>query len=197
MLAREVASLISMNVRDFMTAEPVTCGARDTIGDAAALMDEHSVGTVVVLRDGKLDGILTDRQVALTVGAQGVDREEPVEQAMTENPARVRMDADVFSVLNSMRGAHLANRMPVVNSDDELVGLVSVDDIAVIADNLNRELFHHYAHQSLEETHVPTGAKRMVKKIRNPKKADEQDPPELEKPVTTPHTEREHQTKST
>jgi len=189
--------MISMNVRDFMTAEPVTCDAEDTIGDAAGLMEEHSVGTVVALRGGKLDGIITDRQIALALGAQGVDRSTPVEDVMTDNPARVEMDADVFSVLNSMRGAHLANRVPVVNTDDELVGLVSVDDIAVIADNLNREVFRHYAHQSLEETHVPTGAKRMVKKIRNPKKADEQDPPELEKPVTTPHTEREHHAKST
>lgn len=192
-----MAPLLSMNVRDFMTAEPVTCDARDAIGDAAGLMEEHSVGTVVVLRGGKLDGIVTDRQIALALGAENRSVDDDVEDVMTENPARVGMDADVFSVLNSMRGAKLANRMPVVNTEDELVGLVSVDDIAVIADNLNREVFHHYAHQSLEETHVPTGAKRMVKKIRNPKKADEQDPPELEKPVTTPHTQREHHTKST
>lgn len=190
-------SLISMNVREFMTAEPVTCDAQDTIGDAAGLMEEHSVGTVVALRGGKLDGIVTDRQIALSLGAQGASPDDGVEEIMTQNPARVQLDADVFMVLNAMRGAKMANRMPVVNTDDELVGLVSVDDIAVIADNLNREVFHHYAHQSLEETHVPTGAKRMVKKIRNPKKADEQDPPELEKPVTVPHTQREHHTKST
>jgi CBS domain-containing protein len=189
--------VIDLHVRDFMTAEPVTCDARDAIGDAAGLMAEHSVGTVVVLRGGKLDGIVTDRQVGLSLGAEGTAVGDPVEEIMTENPARVEMDTDVFSVLHSMRGAHLANRMPVVNTDDEVVGLVSIDDIAVIADNLNREVFRHYAHTSLEETHVPTGAKRMVKKIRNPKKADEQDPPELERPVTTPHTQREHQTKST
>ncbi len=186
-----------MNVREFMTAEPVTCDIDDSLEDVAELMDEHQVGSVVVLQNGKLAGLITDRKLALAVGAQGVSLDDTAREIMTENPGRVSIDDNVFDVLNSMRGAKLAKRMPVVNTSDELVGLVSIDDIAVIADNLNREIFRNYAHTSLEETHVPTGAKRMVKKIRNPKKAAEQDPPELDKPVTEPHTRREHTTKST
>lgn len=180
-----------------MTSEPITVSVDDEIKDAAKLMDEHSVGSVVALRNGKLAGILTDRDIALAVGAHGVDLGTSISKVMTENPARVSMDANMFEVLNAMRGAGLPNRMPVVNREDELVGLVSIDDLAVIADNLNQEIFRNYTHTSREKTHLPTGAKRLAQKLRNPKKSEERDPPGLERAITTPHTEREPEEKST
>ncbi len=186
-----------MNVRHFMTSEPVTVSVDDSIGAAAGLMDEHQVGSVVALMNGKLAGILTDRDIAIEVAAHGVDTETDVSKVMTESPARVTMDADIFDVLHSMRGAGLPNRLPIVNEEDELVGLVSIDDIAVVADNLNQEVFRNYTHTSTEKTEVPTGAKRIGQKIRNPDAADEQDPPSLTKTITTPHTQREHEQKST
>lgn len=192
-----LAQLIHMNVRHFMTSEPVTVGVDDSIGDAASLMDEHSVGSVVALMNGKLAGILTDRDIAIAMGAHGVEASTDVSKVMTDNPARVTMDADIFQVLHSMRGAGLPNRIPVVNVEDELVGLVSIDDIAVVADNLNQEVFRNYTHTSTEKTQVPTGAKRIGQKIRNPQASDEQDPPSLEKAITVPHTKREHEQKST
>lgn len=189
--------MVDLNVRHFMTGEPVTVSVDDSIQDAAQLMDEHSVGSVVALMNGKLAGILTDRDIAIEIGAHGVDVGTDVSKVMTESPARVTMDQNMFEVLDAMRGAGLPNRIPVVNTEDELVGLVSIDDIAVIADRLNQELFRNYTHTSTEKTHVPTGAKRVAQKLRDPGKSDEQDPPSLEKPITTPHTEREHEQKST
>lgn len=188
--------MVPLNVRNFMTDEPVTCDADDTIEDAAGLMDEHEVGCVVVLDETRLAGLVTDRQVAMGLGSQTAVPSDSVSTVMTSSPVTVDLESNLFEVLDTMRGAGLPKRLPVVDGD-RVVGLVSVDDIAVIADNLNQELFRNYTNTSLEETEVPTGAKRVAKKIRAPTQSGEQDPEDLEQPITVPHTEREHERKAT
>lgn len=185
-----------MNVRRFMTGEPVTCEADDSLGDAASLMDKHDVGCVVVLSDRQLAGLVTDRQVAMALGSLDHEASDSVGAVMTESPATVGLEANVFEVLAAMRGASLPKRIPVVDGD-KLVGLVSIDDIAVIADELNEEVFRNYTHVSLEETKVPTGAKRMSQRLRSPGETDTREPEDLEDPITVPHTQRAHERKST
>lgn len=186
-----------MNVRRFMTGEPVTCEANDQLREAASLMDKHEVGSVVVLEDGMLAGLLTDRQLALALGSRGAEPSDPVSGSMTEDPASVTLDTTLFEVLEVMRGTGLPKRMPVVNDQDQLVGLVSIDDLAVIADELNREVFRNYTHVSLEETEVPTGAKRISGELRAPGEDGGAASRDIEAPITVPHTQREHELKST
>lgn len=168
-----------MHVEHFMTKNPVACEAADPVQKVAGLMREKGVGSVVVLRNGKVTGIVTDRMLTTEVLGQGMDVTTPVEQVMVENPATLSLDDNLFSVVDSMRSARLARRIPVVNANDELVGIVSISDIAVIAKDLMDAVMLEETHHALEEARVLTGGKRIADDMRRPTKLDRL-PPEQE-----------------
>jgi CBS domain-containing protein len=93
-------------------------------------MHSRNVGTLVVCdRERHPVGMLTDRDLALRVVAEGRDAgTTAVGEIMTKNPLCVREDAPIEMALKSMR-AGPCRRVPVVDSDRRLVGLVSLDDI--------------------------------------------------------------------
>ncbi len=97
---------------------------------AAQRMREHSVGTLVVLdKDKKPLGIVTDRDLAMQVIAAGKDPSEvKVAQVMTVGPRSLREDTPIEEGLRLMRGGK-CRRLPVVDDKDALQGLVSINDI--------------------------------------------------------------------
>ena len=161
-----------MRVAHFMTLNPVTCEADDPCTFAAALMRDRGVGCVVVLRDGRVCGLVTDRMLVTECLAGGLDPDAPVSDIMLEDPVCVRPDDNIFAVCDTLRGANLARRAPVLNQRDELVGVVSISDIAVIARDLVDAVLHEETHNSLREARALTGGKRIIKRIRRPAKAD-------------------------
>ncbi len=119
-----------MIVRQLMQKELITCLPSATVHDAAAKMKEHSVGSVLIVEDGwKLKGILTDRDITLSVAA---DSKDPwttfVYDVMTPDPITVNSQADVDSALRIMNKANI-RRLPVIE-DGKLVGLLSSADLA-------------------------------------------------------------------
>ena len=161
-----------MHVEHFMTKNPVAAEANEPVENVARLMRDKGVGCVVVLRNGKVAGIVTDRQIAVGVVAEGLSVDTPVEEVMTSNPATLTLDDNIFAVVDTMRSANVARRIPVVNQNDELVGVVSISDIAVIAKDLMDAVFLEETHHAMEEAKILTGAKRIVKDIRRPTKTD-------------------------
>jgi CBS domain-containing protein len=103
-----------------------------TVREAACLMDRHRVGCVVVVSGTDPVGILTDRDVALEVIRRKLDPDAVrVEDLMHAPLVVVREDASVRSALDRMRGDGL-RRLPVVDAEGQLVGIVTADDLAVI-----------------------------------------------------------------
>ena len=175
-----------MHVEHFMTKNPVACDANEPIEGAARLMRDKGVGCVVVLRNGKVAGLVTDRQIAVNAVAEGIDGDRPVEEIMTADPACLTLEDSVFSALDTMRSAGVVRRVPVVNASRELIGIVSVSDVAVIAKDLLDHILLDESHSALEETKLLTGAKRVVKEIRRPTKLDRLPKEQGAVPITSP-----------
>ncbi|MHC5211882.1 MAG: CBS domain-containing protein [Planctomycetota bacterium] len=104
--------------------------ADETARVAAQRMATRNVGTLVVVdADERPIGILTDRDVALKVVGEGLSSYDiEVRDLMTPRPATVTVDLPVEDVLGHMRQAGV-RRLPVVDAEGRLAGLVSVDDI--------------------------------------------------------------------
>ena len=120
----------SRNVRDVMTANPATVSEKDTIRDAARIMAREDTGVVPVVDGKKVIGMITDRDIVVRLVAEGKDLgNAKVNEAMTKSVRSVREDAPVSEVLTLMSSAQI-RRVPVVNGNQELVGIVSIGDIA-------------------------------------------------------------------
>lgn len=172
-----------MHVEHFMTKNPVACDVDEPVEGVARLMREKGVGCVIVLRAGKVAGVVTDRQLAIGVLAEGLSADTPVEDVMTVNPAKLTLEDNLFSALDSMRSAGVVRRLPVVNASNELLGVVSISDIAVIAQDLLQGIMLEETHHAMNEVRVLTGAKRIVKDIRRPTKTDRLAPEQETRPV--------------
>jgi citrate synthase len=115
-----------------MSAPVVTASPSETVADAARRMSEQSVGSVVVVDGLRPIGILTERDL-IRFAAGGADTTgTKVSEWMTESPDCISPDLEVAEAWQSF-GEHGYRHMPVVNTDNELVGLVSMRDLVRIA----------------------------------------------------------------
>lgn len=180
-----------MHVEHFMTKDPVACDDTDTAGTVGQLMGDKGVGSVVVLRGGKVAGMVTDRQLACCVLGEGLGPDTPVSEFMTENPAKLTLDDTIFTAVDTLRSAGVVRRVPVVNHHDELVGIVSISDIAVVAEKLVDALMLEAKHTALHEAHLLTGGKRVARELRRPSLTTTGGLPEQEtRPVLHATTDR-------
>lgn len=119
-----------MLTRQIMHKELVTVLPSTPIHEAALKMKKQGVGTVLVVEDGgKLKGIVTDRDIAITVAADFKDpRATHTGDIMAKNPITVDADTDFYAALKIMKKANV-RRLPVIEKG-KLVGLLSSADIA-------------------------------------------------------------------
>jgi CBS domain-containing protein len=118
------------NVRDVMTSNPATVSERDTIRDVARIMAREDTGVVPVVEGKKIIGMITDRDIVVRLVAEGKDpANAKVTEAMTKEVRAVKEDTPVNEVLEVMTKAQV-RRVPVVNQNNELVGIVSIGDIS-------------------------------------------------------------------
>ena len=112
-------------IREVDLAEP-----GESVEVAARRMNSRNVGTLMVLdKESRPIGILTDRDLAIRVVAKGLDAgETTVGEVMSKAPDAVREETPIETALSYMR-AGAFRRLPVVDNDGKLVGLVSLDDI--------------------------------------------------------------------
>ena len=132
MLTERKSGLGSRRVRDIMTADPACVRESDGIVEAARIMKREDAGVVpIVDGDGKLVGIITDRDIVVRLVADGRNPLDcKVNEAMTKHAQSVREDASVDDVMGIMRSANV-RRVPVCDPNGRIVGIVSMGDLAV------------------------------------------------------------------
>jgi CBS domain-containing protein len=140
-LTRAVGELVAhrpeqepTRVRDVMTRSPATCRPTDDLGEAARLMWEGDFGVVPVVDDqGRPIGMVTDRDVCMAAYTRGVPlRELTVESAMSRSVSSCK-PTDTLRLLMDAMATHQVRRVPVVGEEGELLGIVSLADIARLA----------------------------------------------------------------
>lgn len=117
--------------RDVMTREVLTVSPGDSVQRAAQIMKDAGVGSVPVCDGRRLQGMVTDRDIAVRVVAAGLPSDATqAAQAMTAEVFWCYEDDDVADVLDKM-GDRQVRRIPVVDRDHKLTGIISLGDMAV------------------------------------------------------------------
>ena len=122
---------------EVMTKDPVCCLPNDSVAKAAELMRNEDIGSVPVIESEQtqtLVGIVTDRDLALTIVAEGRDaKSTPVEAVMTRKLVTCLADDDLQNALDAMT-KHRLRRIPVVDHDNKIVGIIAQADVATRLD---------------------------------------------------------------
>jgi CBS domain-containing protein len=117
-------------IRDVMTTNPACVSAKDSIRDVAKIMVREDTGVVPVVDGKKVIGMITDRDIVVRLVAEGKDPSSAkVNEAMTKDVRSVKEDSSVSDALQLMSSAQI-RRVAVVNNNNEIVGIVSMKDIA-------------------------------------------------------------------
>lgn len=119
-----------MRLRDIMSKDVACLRSDDSVERAAQLMKQYNCGALPVCTDGKLIGIVTDRDIALRCVAAGEDHSEKrVGDIMTESVIFANPDTDVHDAARLMSDRQI-RRLPVVENN-RLVGIVALGDISL------------------------------------------------------------------
>jgi len=130
--AESAIPLQTGKVSDIMTPAPVGVYYSQTIGETARIMRDTQVGAVLVVNDGALSGVVTDRDLVVRGLAEGEGPDSPVGPLCSGDLIGVASDADVNQAEQLMR-EHAVRRLPVI-SEGQVVGIVSMGDLAISAD---------------------------------------------------------------
>lgn len=118
---------------DVMTKDPVACLPTDMAAKAAGLMKSENVGSIPVVQNEQsrvLVGIVTDRDLALKIVAEGLDaKSTTVESVMTDQVITCLGDDDLQKALDSM-SENQVRRIPIVDKDKRIVGIIAQADMA-------------------------------------------------------------------
>lgn len=121
---------MAQTVEQIMTTNPRTVNVDDTVQDAAQVMRDRDIGDVIVVEDGQVTGILTDRDIVVRGVAEGLDTSSTeVREVCTTGIEAMEPDASVDDALRTMR-EHDIRRLPVVKNGRP-VGIISLGDLAV------------------------------------------------------------------
>ena len=122
---------------DVMTSNPACCLPGDSVVKAAGLMKGGSVGSIPVIENEetrKLVGIVTDRDLSLKVVAEGRDPAATSVHAVMTSPVVTCLADDDLQIALDAMATHQLRRIPVVNSEQAVVGIVAQADVAIRGD---------------------------------------------------------------
>ena len=121
-----------MKVRDVMTVSIVEVAADETCQNAAKLMRDKEVGLLIVTKEGRvIQGVITDRDLVVRCMALGGDpATQRIGEHLDRHPATVDGDLELERAVQIMRTAGL-RRLPVTVAGAKVIGILSVDDVAV------------------------------------------------------------------
>ncbi|MCK2219208.1 CBS domain-containing protein [Actinomadura sp. ATCC 31491] len=123
---------MARTVADVMTRHPAAVEAEQPVSVAAALMRDNDAGAVIVNDNGRMRGIVTDRDIAVRVVADDKGPQTPVREACSASVEAVGPDTSIEQAVQLMR-THAVRRLPVVE-DGRAVGMVSIGDLAMERD---------------------------------------------------------------
>ncbi len=121
-----------MNLNDIIRENVVTVDPNEPAGEAARTMNRERIGSVVVAENNQPAGIVTDRDLAMkVVGAERDPSEITVQEVMNEDVITASVDDGVAEMLRVLYKNEI-RRMPVVEEDGTLAGIVTLDDLIVL-----------------------------------------------------------------
>ncbi|MDI6625747.1 MAG: CBS domain-containing protein [Brevundimonas sp.] len=136
-----------MKVRDVMSKDVQVARPGDTLQDVASRMASGDFGFMPVADGDKLIGTITDRDIAVRAVAGGAACTSPVVEYISRDAQTAYADDDLKTVLEAMGGKQI-RRMPVLDKDERLVGVVSLGD-------LSTRVKEKYAGEALEDISRP------------------------------------------
>lgn len=139
-----------MRVQDLMSHPAVTCHVNDPASIAAHLMWDHDCGIIPVVRDdGKLAGVITDRDICMAALTQARSLDEIlVNSAMATHVISAAPDLRLADAERLM-AKHRVRRLPVVDADGKPIGMISMNDLTIESVQPDTEMKHgptHIAH---------------------------------------------------
>jgi CBS domain-containing protein len=138
-----------MKISEVMTTDVETVGPDQTAREAASFMLRADAGSIPVCEGDKVIGMITDRDIAIRGVAEGRGPDTPVSELMSDGIICAREEDDVDSIARRMSEQQV-RRLPVLDAEDRLVGIVSLGDLA-------RETRGEEAHEALEGVSAPGG----------------------------------------
>jgi CBS domain-containing protein len=124
-------------VREIMSERPRCVSPETRVTEAAEVMEHDDIGAVPVVEGDRLAGMVTDRDIAVRAVATGKDvRGMPVREIATREVVTIGPDEDLSEALRLM-ASYQVRRLPVVDDDNRLVGVVSQADVALEAKEKN------------------------------------------------------------
>ena len=142
-----------MKVSEVMTRDVQTIQPDQPVREAASFMLSADAGSIPVTEGERLIGMITDRDIAVRGIAKGHGPDTPVRELMTNDIVCAREDDNVEDVATKMSEAQV-RRLPVIDENQRLCGIVSLGDLA-------RETDNESAHQALEGVSQPGGDHRQ------------------------------------
>jgi CBS domain-containing protein len=118
-----------MKVSEVMTRDVQTVRPDQPVQDAASFMLSADAGSIPVTDGDRLIGMITDRDIAVRGIAKGYGPETPVRELMTDDVVCARTDDDVEDVASKMSEAQV-RRLPVIDDNERLCGIVSLGDLS-------------------------------------------------------------------
>jgi len=155
------------NIRDVMTSNPRTIDANETVAYAAKMMREEDVGLAPIVEGDRLIGMLTDRDIATRIAAEGRDPDQvKVRDVASTQLVTIDPRQDLDDALRMM-AKHQVRRLPVVEKDGRLVGVVAQADIARAGDDSKTG-------QLVEEISESGGQMSSIEEGQFPRKVEDQ-----------------------
>lgn len=136
---------------------PVSVSSNATLDQALAEMRNGGGDALLVIDDGRLAGILTERDVLTRILGQDVDGSKPVSEFMTRDPHSLSADAPLLEAMTAMESGHYRN-LPLVDSSGQVVGMLRQQDLlGYVAEAFPEEILNlpPRPHQTME---APEGA---------------------------------------
>jgi CBS domain-containing protein len=142
-----------MKISEVMTRDVQTVRPDQPVQEAASFMLSADAGSIPVTDGDRLIGMITDRDIAVRGVAKGYGPDTPVRELMTDEVICAREDDNVEDVASRMSSAQV-RRLPVIDGDERLCGIVSLGD-------LSREADDDCAERALEGVSQPGGEHRQ------------------------------------
>jgi CBS domain-containing protein len=121
-----------MSLQNYCRKPVVRISPETNITEACQLMEQNNIGCLIAEREGKLCGIVTDRDIALRVtGAKRDPDKTKVKDIMTPDPIRISVDKDLHHLTELMH-AYNVRRVPIVYGFDTTLGIVTRDDLIAL-----------------------------------------------------------------
>jgi CBS domain-containing protein len=142
-----------MKVSEVMTSDVQTVGPDQSVREAASFMLRIDAGSLPVTEGGRLVGMITDRDIAVRGIARGYGPDTPVRELMTDDLVCARDNDDIEDIASKMSEAQV-RRLPVIDAQERLCGIVSLGD-------LSRDADEDCASEALEGISEPGGQHRQ------------------------------------